>query len=136
MADVGGRALALLSELRTDVERARAEGSRRGDAIELLRIRIEAIEGQVNRLVELEDRRDQRESQEHTAVQERRRVEEQEEFERQRWWRSVWDRVWSRDVIVPLVAAALSVAATRVPELQGCVALVRAAGGVHAGEAP
>lgn len=136
MADLGGRALALLSELRTDVERARAEGSRRGDAIELLRIRLDALEGQVNRLVELEDRRDQRESQEHTEIRERRLVEEQKELERQRWWRTTWDRVWSRDVIVPLVAAALSVAATRVPELQGCVTLVRAAGGVHAGEAP
>lgn len=136
MADLGARALALLSDLRADVERARAEGSRRGDAIELLRIRVDAIEGQVNRLVELEARRDERESQERTDIRERLKLEEQEELERKRWWRSAWERVASREVIVPLVAAALSVAATHVPQLQGCVALVRAAEVSRAGETP
>ena len=111
MADTSGaRAVVLLEQVRVDLERTRAEGSRRGDSLELIRVRLDAIDGAVERLAELEQRRADREA-----------AKDSESLEWHRWLRGLA----SRDVIVPLVAAALSVAATQFEGLRSCAGVLQ-----------
>ena len=99
MAELRAPILLAVGEVRDLVERVRSEVVRHGDDVQVIRERLDGIEGAVIRLAELEERRQQSELATSTEV-----------LERSRWYRTVV----SERVLIPLIAAVLSFVAARV----------------------
>jgi len=106
----------LVLELRADLARIRQQVARNGDDLEIVRDRLDELLVVLNRIADVEERREERErleARERASERKDRRIElrarEKERIEARRWWRvSVAERI-----LLPAATAVVSVLLSR-----------------------